>query len=232
MAQSGSYTDCDYVWKVLVAGASGSGKSSLTVRLSEDVFFSDYASTIAIDFRMYQLMYEGKKMKLQIWDTAGQERFQSVTSSFFRGANGVLLCFDITSRQSFDSLPNWLERIRMQALPGVPILLVGCKADDERNRRVDKAEAQGWARQNGMDYLETSAKDNTNVLDAFQHITRLIMDANRDRGRLPPTAGGNVGTVGGNAPLRLGAGGPGAHRGAQSTAGGGASGGGGACDSC
>lgn len=182
MTQATPGGDCDYIFKIIVIGDSGVGKSSLTVRLSEDVFYKDYASTIAIDFRMHQMTFMEKKVRLQIWDTAGQERFQSVATAFYRGANGVLLCFDMTHRPSFQHLDQWMERVRQQALPGIPCLLVGCKLDDARtNRQVSREEAMAWAQKHGMTYVETSAKEKENVQQAFQQITLGIFEEMKDR---------------------------------------------------
>lgn len=185
--------DCDYIFKIIVIGDSGVGKSSLTVRLSEDVFYKDYASTIAIDFRMHQMTFMDKRVRLQIWDTAGQERFQSVATAFYRGANGVMLCFDITHRPSFLHLEQWTERIRQQALPGIPCLLIGCKSDEARTgRQVTKEEATAWAAQHNMQYVETSAKEKENVLPAFQSITKSIFEDMKDRNGKVPGAGVNA----------------------------------------
>ena len=174
--------DCDYIFKIIVIGDSGVGKSSLTVRLSEDVFYKDYASTIAIDFRMFFMHFMEKKIRLQIWDTAGQERFQSVATAFYRGANGVMLCFDLTHKPSFAHLDQWMERVRQQALPGIPCVLVGCKSDEARsNRQVTREEANAWASQHGMGYIETSAKEKDNVIHAFQQITFCIFEDMKDR---------------------------------------------------
>ncbi|CCW63556.1 unnamed protein product [Phytomonas sp. EM1] len=185
MAKAGSTVggDYDYIFKIIVIGDSGVGKSSLTVRLSEDVFYKDYASTIAIDFRMYQMNYMDKHVRLQIWDTAGQERFQSVATAFYRGANGVMLCFDLTHRPSFLHIEQWMERVKQQALPGIPCLLIGCKSDGARtNRQVTREEAMAWATQHKMSYIETSAKEKENVQQAFQQITKCIFNDMKDHG--------------------------------------------------
>lgn len=186
--------ECDYIFKIIVIGDSGVGKSSLTVRLSEDVFYKDYASTIAIDFRMHQMTFMEKKIRLQIWDTAGQERFQSVATAFYRGANGVMVCFDLTHRASFSHLDQWMERVRQQALPGIPCILVGCKLDEARaGRQVSREEAAAWAQQHNMGYIETSAKEKENVIHAFQQITMNIFEEMKERnGKVggPSTGGG------------------------------------------
>jgi small GTP-binding protein len=180
--------DCDYIFKIIVIGDSGVGKSSLTVRLSEDVFYKDYASTIAIDFRMHQMTFMDKKVRLQIWDTAGQERFQSVATAFYRGANGVMLCFDLTHRASFTHLEQWMDRVRQQALPGIPCILIGCKSDEARaNRQVTREEAVAWAQQHNMGYIETSAKEKDNVLHAFQQVTLNIFEDMKERNGSKPS---------------------------------------------
>jgi small GTP-binding protein len=182
--------ECDYIFKIIVIGDSGVGKSSLTVRLSEDVFYKDYASTIAIDFRMHQMTFMEKKVRLQIWDTAGQERFQSVATAFYRGANGVMMCFDLTHRASFQHLDQWMERVRQQALPGIPCVLVGCKLDEARTgRQVSREEASAWAQQHNMGYIETSAKEKENVIHAFQQITLNIFEEMKERNGSKPSAG-------------------------------------------
>lgn len=179
--------ECDYIFKIIVIGDSGVGKSSLTVRLSEDVFYKDYASTIAIDFRMYFMNFMDKKIRLQIWDTAGQERFQSVATAFYRGANGVMLCFDLTHRPSFLHLDQWVERVRQQALPGIPCLVIGCKGDEARAARsVSREEAAQWAQSHNMGYVETSAKEKENVLHAFQQITYSIFEDMKERNAVNP----------------------------------------------
>eukprot|EP00759_Apiculatamorpha_spiralis_P033376 PhF_6_TR34697/c0_g1_i1/m.50491/K06109/RAB13; Ras-related protein Rab-13 len=170
----------DHVFKIIVIGDSGVGKSSLTLRLSEDTFFRDHASTIAIDFRMYCMEYMDKKIRLQIWDTAGQERFQSVATAFYRGANGVILCFDLTSRKSFENVEQWMERVRAQALPGVTCVLVGCKNDMKDAREISREEAEQYAKARGMGYVETSAKDSDNVIIAFEQVVVNILESMRE----------------------------------------------------
>lgn len=195
-APSSPGADCDYIFKVIVIGDSGVGKSALTVRLAEDVFYKDFSSTIAIDFRMHHMTYQGKNVRLQIWDTAGQERFQPVATAFYRGANGVMLCFDLTHRPSFAHLDQWMERVQLQALPGVPCLLIGCKSDEARSdRQVSSEEGEEWAKKHNMGYVETSAKEKENVQHAFELITKHIFEDATSRSS---GAGGRAGR-GGNA---------------------------------
>ncbi len=169
--------ECDVVAKSILCGASASGKSSLVIRLSEDNFFQDISSTVAIDFRCAFIVTRGLRVRLSIFDTAGQERYGSLAGSFIRGANGVILCFDITNRNTFEDLDKWLDRVRMHAIPGTPIMLVGCKCDEEARRQVPREQATAWAQRNGgMPYVETSAKNNTNVQEAFRISAEQIID--------------------------------------------------------
>eukprot|EP00796_Vickermania_ingenoplastis_P009566 gene9566-6721_t len=189
--------DCDYIFKVIVIGDSGVGKSALTVRLAEDVFYKDFSSTIAIDFRMHHMNYQGKNVRLQIWDTAGQERFQSVATAFYRGANGVMLCFDLTHRPSFAHLDQWMERVQLQALPNIPCLLIGCKSDERADRQVMAEEAAQWATNHNMGYVETSAKEKENVQQAFEQITKAIFEDANARGVASGAGGARAGGRGG-----------------------------------
>mmetsp|Transcript_19046 Transcript_19046/g.30320 ORF Transcript_19046/g.30320 Transcript_19046/m.30320 type:complete len:107 (+) Transcript_19046:56-376(+) len=102
------YADFDYIFKTIIVGDSGVGKTCLLERFVDDRFLVDFATTIGVDFKLYVMQTQGKTIKLQIWDTAGQERFRGITNSFYRGANGILLCFDVTSARSFEHLESWL----------------------------------------------------------------------------------------------------------------------------
>ena len=166
----------DYSFKIIVIGDSDVGKSSLTLRLTDDIFYADHAATIGIDFRVHSLTIQGRSVRLHVWDTAGQERFQNVTASFYRGANGILLCFDVTKRYSFQSLEKWMERVRLQAVPTAPLVLVGCKADDIVVRReVTSDEAVEWSAARGIPYIETSARSNIGVELAFETVTKSMI---------------------------------------------------------
>ena len=127
---------------------------------------------------------QGKKVKLQIWDTAGQERFKNITASYYRGGNGVLVVYDITERESFDNLTSWLIEIEKNANKNVYKLLIGNKCDLEDKRKVTYQEGKDFAESNGMKFIETSAKDNTKVQEAFELLTSEIMKSavNKDKG--------------------------------------------------
>jgi len=169
------YTDFDYIFKTIIVGDSGVGKTCLLERFVDDRFLLDFATTIGVDFKLYVMRVEEKVVKLQIWDTAGQERFRGITNSFYRGANGIFLCFDVTASRTFDTLPTWLEQIRQFAAPGTPIVLVGCKGDLTDKRQVAHADAVELAKQIGSAYIETSSMDNVNVYAAFEYIARTLL---------------------------------------------------------
>ena len=174
----------DYLFKLLLIGNSSVGKSSLLFRFVENVWDDSFVPTIGVDFKLKTLEVNGKKVKLQIWDTAGQERFKNITASYYRGGNGVLVVYDITERESFDNLTSWLIEIEKNANKNVYKLLIGNKYDLEDKRKVTYQEGKDFAESNGMKFIETSAKDNTKVQEAFELLTSEIMKSavNKDKG--------------------------------------------------
>ena len=163
--------DHDYLFKLLLIGDSGVGKSSLLVRFAEGTYAEDYISTIGVDFRIHTIEVDDKMIRLQMWDTAGQERFKTITRNYYRGAHGVIVVYDITNLDSFVSVQQWLREVELFASEHVNKLLVGNKADlatcTAGARQVQHAEALEFAREMGMQFVETSAKDATNVENAF-----------------------------------------------------------------
>jgi Ras-related protein Rab-1A len=115
--------DYDYVFKVLIIGNSGVGKSCLLLRFAEDMFSDNYISAIGVDFKIHKIEIEGKSIKLQLWDTTGQERFRTITKSYYRGWNGIIVS-DITDRESFDHVQHWMSEIDAHASADVCRLLV------------------------------------------------------------------------------------------------------------
>ena len=159
--------DYDYLFKVLIIGNSGVGKSCLLLRFAEDMFSDNYISTIGVDFKIRKIELDGKSIKLQIWDTAGQERFRTITKSYYRGSNGIVVVYDITDRESFEQVQHWMSEIDSHASADVCRLLVGNKSDLEDKRAVKKEEGEALARQFGIPFLETSAKESLNVENMF-----------------------------------------------------------------
>ena len=197
----------DYIAKLVCIGDSGTGKSSLTIRLCEGRFSPHHDVTIGVEFgsrvvavgppntqppkpkpavesglpepRQKEPEIEQKHMKLSLWDTAGQETYKSVTRSYFRGASGALLVFDISRRPTFEHVTDWLNDLRQIAEPDIVVVLVGNKSDlatgDENKREVTKQEAEEWAKRNGvLEYVETSAKSGEGVEMAFGRVAERI----------------------------------------------------------
>jgi len=165
----------DYLFKLLLIGDSGVGKTCILFRFSDDAFNSTFISTIGIDFKIKTIELQGKKIKLQIWDTAGQERFQTITTSYYRGAMGIMLVYDITQTTSFANISKWLRNIEDHATENVAKIILGNKCDMEGKRAVPTEQGEQLARTKGLKFLETSAKANINIEKAFTIIAEDIL---------------------------------------------------------
>jgi len=163
----GGLESYDYLFKLLLIGDSGVGKSCLLLRFADDTYTESYISTIGVDFKIRTIQLEGKTIKLQIWDTAGQERFRTITSSYYRGAHGIIVVYDVTEMETFNNVKQWLHEIDRYASEGVNKLLVGNKADLVTKKQVETATAKELADSMSFPFLETSAKSATNVEHAF-----------------------------------------------------------------
>eukprot|EP00026_Physarum_polycephalum_P014456 Phypoly_transcript_14970.p1 GENE.Phypoly_transcript_14970~~Phypoly_transcript_14970.p1 ORF type:complete len:211 (+),score=31.22 Phypoly_transcript_14970:200-832(+) len=157
----------DLLLKILVIGDSGVGKSCMLLRFADNSFTDSYISTIGVDFKIRTINLDGKKIKLQIWDTAGQERFKTITTSYYRGAHGLIIVYDITSMDSFNSIKKWLVDVERFASPNVLKLIVGNKNDLSHRRAVDFKVAKKFADDLGIPIMEASAKDSQNIEEAF-----------------------------------------------------------------
>ncbi|OEL32215.1 GTP-binding protein YPTM1, partial [Dichanthelium oligosanthes] len=164
----------DYLFKLLLIGDSSVGKSCFLLRFADDSYVDSYISTIGVDFKIHTIEMDGKTIKLQIWDTAGQERFRTITSSYYRGAHGIIIVYDITDMESFNNVKQWLSEIDRYANDSVCKLLVGNKCDLAESRAVETAVAQAYADEIGIPFLETSAKESINVEEAFLAMTAAI----------------------------------------------------------
>ncbi|XP_053387969.1 ras-related protein ORAB-1-like isoform X1 [Mercenaria mercenaria] len=160
--------DTDYMFKVLVIGDEGTGKTALLNRYAVNTFTEAYISTVGVDFRIKSAKCNGKTIKAQIWDTAGQEKFRTFTLSYYRGCHGAIIVFDVTYRPSFKQVENWITELKTYGPESVPKLLVGNKCDLTNERCVTTEEAKSMAVIKNMSYIETSAKTNTNVEDTFE----------------------------------------------------------------
>ena len=171
----------EFIFKVLLLGNSNVGKSSLFLRFVDDIWNDTFVPTIGVDFKIKTLEIDDKKIKMQIWDTAGQERFKNIIASYYRGAHGILLIYDITDKDSFKNLQNWLIEIEKNANKNVLKVLIGNKSDLEEKRVITINEGKEFADTYGLKFIETSAKKNRNVNEAFETLGREIMAANSDK---------------------------------------------------
>ena len=173
--------DYDYLLKLLVIGNADTEKTAFLIKYTNDTYSDSYVTTIGVDFVTKIIIYnqkyflqkiknieiQGKSVKLQIWDTAGEERFKNIISSYYRGANGLLLLYNITDRESFESLNSWLIDIEKNTKKDVCKILVGTNCDLEDERKVTYQEGKEFATKNEMKFIEVSAKNNINVKEAF-----------------------------------------------------------------
>lgn len=160
----------EYMFKVVIIGDSGVGKSNLLSRFTKDEYHKDTKSTIGVEFSTRQIEHDGKTIEAQVWDTAGQERYRAITAAYYRGAVGALLVYDITRRDSFENCERWLRELRSHADASIVAMLVGNKCDQRRQQAVDVEDAKDFAEDNNLAFIETSAKDATNVDLAFETI--------------------------------------------------------------
>ena len=169
--------DYDYLFKLLLIGDSGVGKSCLLLRFADNAWSDTYISTIGVDFKIKTLTIDGKVVKLQIWDTAGQERFRTITSSYYRGSHGIVVVYDITDAQTFANVKQWMSEIDRYGSKDVQRMIVGNKCDREDARQVTLAQGQDFAMSLGITFLETSAKSCDNVDLLFTNLAREIKNS-------------------------------------------------------
>ncbi|GMS96643.1 hypothetical protein PENTCL1PPCAC_18818, partial [Pristionchus entomophagus] len=160
----------DYIFKVVLIGDSGVGKSNLLSRFTRNKFSLETKSTIGVQFDTRTIQVEAKTVNAHIWDTAGQERYRSMPYSYYRGAVGALIVYDITKHGTFKNVDHWLKELRDYAKLEIMIMLVGNKSDLRHLRAVPIDEAELYAEKNNISLIETSALDNTNVEAAFTNI--------------------------------------------------------------
>jgi len=168
----------DYLYKVVLIGDSGVGKSNLLARFTRGEFNVQSKATIGVDFGYQSIERDGKQIRAQIWDTAGQERFRAITSSYYRGAVGAMIVYDITSRSSFEGADRWLRELRENADKEVEVALIGNKCDLEDKREVLSTEAKSYCQDHNISFIETSALNATNVDLAFRNLLTEIYKAN------------------------------------------------------
>ncbi|KAK8557742.1 hypothetical protein V6N13_008128 [Hibiscus sabdariffa] len=160
----------DYLFKVVLIGDSGVGKSNLLSRFTRNEFCLESKSTIGVEFATRTLQVEGRTVKAQIWDTAGQERYRAITSAYYRGALGALLVYDVSKPTTFENVSRWLKELRDHADSNIVIMMIGNKTDLKHLRAVATEDGQSYAEKEGLSFIETSALEATNVDKAFQTI--------------------------------------------------------------
>merc|ERR1719375_2843347 len=182
--------DYDHLFKLVLIGDSGVGKSCLLLRFADDAFTDSYITTIGVDFRFKTIPVEQKTIKLQIWDTAGQERFRTITSAYYRGADGIIMVYDTTDRESFLHVDDWLNEVNRYANESTCKILIGNKCDLGEDRAVTTEEARKKAEDLGIAFIETSAKDATNVEDAFTMMSAELIALREQQGTQKQRLGG------------------------------------------
>ena len=163
----------DYLFKVVLIGDSGVGKSNLLSRFTKNEFNLESKTTIGVEFATKSIEVGSKIIKAQIWDTAGQERYRAITSAYYRGAVAALLVYDITKLHTFQSVEKWLQELKDYADDNIVVMLVGNKTDLNNLRAVKVEDAQAFAEKHELAFIETSALDSTNVVDAFEQIIQI-----------------------------------------------------------
>jgi small GTP-binding protein len=167
-------TSFDYMYKVLIVGNSGVGKTAFLMRYCDDNFSQSFVATVGIDFKVKNMYRQDKRIKLQIWDTAGQERYRTITTAYYRGAMGFILMFDLTNEESFHAVKGWAATIQDLSWENARAVLVGNKSDLTDSRIVSEEQCQELSQTLGFEFFEASAKDGNNVKGVFEYLVDAI----------------------------------------------------------
>ena len=166
-----------HLFKILLLGDSAVGKSCLLLRYCENSFQESHLTTIGLDFRLKTVNFEDKrKIKVQIWDTAGEDRFRAITRNYYRGANGIILMYDVTDQKSFEHIRDWVEKIKEDAVEEIIIYLVGNKIDLNNKRIITNEEGKKLAAEYNIKYYETSVKNSIGVEEVFLSLIKEMDD--------------------------------------------------------
>jgi len=174
----------DYLFKVILVGSSGVGKSNLESRFTRNEFTQGSKATIGVDFAGKTVTVQGSRVRAQIWDTAGQERFKAVSTTYYRNSAAAMVVYDITNRKSFTDVSSWVRDLRELSEKDVILMMVGNKTDLEHLRAVSTEEGTKYAEAEGLLFMETSAKSGINVETAFLELLSRVMDQKRSTGQL------------------------------------------------
>ena len=165
----------DCVYKVLLLGDTTVGKTCFLMKYTDKTFQDVHISTIGLDYRLKSMVLKnGKNIKLQIWDTAGQDRFRAITKNYYKGANGIILIYDVTNPKTYDNVKNWVTQIREEASPNVVVYLCGNKIDMKEERQVKEEDGKIMAEEFGFPFNETSARDGININETFEDLVERI----------------------------------------------------------
>ena len=173
--------------KIITLGDSHVGKSSLIFKFIEDKFSSSYMSTVGFDLKFKTIKINNEEIKVMIFDTAGQERFRSLASNYIRKANGILLVYDISDKNTFLNIENWMTSIKEESSDTIPIILIGNKCDLDEQRKIQKEEGEQFANNNNLKFFETSCKDGDNVENCFIELTKQIIERKKEKQFNPNT---------------------------------------------
>ena len=165
-------------FKILLIGDLGVGKSCVILRYVEGDFPGNIMSSIGVDFKTKQIELDDHSIKMQIWDTAGHEKFRTITTSYYKSAQAIIILYDITQKSSFDHIRNWITEIDKFGKQGVLKVIVGNKLDLENNRKISKEDAENLALKYGLKLWEVSAKDNTNIEEMFIDTIKTLLEKN------------------------------------------------------
>ena len=167
----------ELLYKILLLGDSSVGKTCFLMRYTDNTYQEIHMSTIGIDNKFKDVeLDDGKKVKIQIWDTAGQDRFRSITRNYYKGANGIVLIFDVTNKKSYENVKNWVKQIKEEVSSRVTIILVANKIDDVNHRIVTKEEGEKIANECGLMFVECSAKTGENIEHAFNELVKKTVE--------------------------------------------------------
>ena len=163
----------DYIFKIVLIGDTSVGKSCLLTRFADDQFTENYVTTIGVDFRFKTMIVMDKIVKVQVWDTAGQERYRSITNAYYRGAEGILIVFDVTKKESFENIQNWINEVTVYTGKDVIMICLGNKND--LKKYIDNKEINEFKKKTGLEIINVSAKTGDGVEDAFKHIIESLI---------------------------------------------------------
>ena len=183
MSKANNY---DKLFRYIIVGDMAVGKSCILLQFTDNKFRVQHELTIGVEFGAKTIELNNKTIKIQIWDTAGQEQFQAITRTYYKGAIGALLVYDITRRDTFTHVTKWLEEVKSNSSKSICVILIGNKKDLEDKRQVTYEEGESFAKENGLMFLETSAKTAYNVVEAFNLSAQAIMN-NIEKTGVDPT---------------------------------------------